>query len=477
VEYSDASVTFPLYKDPSWPGEYFLVDENGNAQYFFGSRFPGNETAFSETHYEYTLGSASSSGNFAKVKTTEEQMSAKCVPYIETVTIAGKITGIRYRFVDPVTKATVSNPDIYIRRIRIHLEDSDIDINPPNIISDYAGEEYSVSTPSSLNPDSITSIEIRFLYKSENPDGIFQNPRPVRSQTTEYRWYFSGTFAEPSDTPGEPGDTPDEPGDTPDEPGNTPGEPGDTPDKPGDTTDESGYVTLPTAEEVQQTKDDWISNHKLTDEIPASFEAVESVNIKTDSHVTFGDDISLNQTSSAIAISQNVAMGGAVVLGTGTLPLVSKSISGLVDLPPVNGFNELSEKYHVIKSFDGGGAIDLLAEYGNRAFDYDVKNQKVILKATIVIIDGPAPVAVADDGIVRPFENDIFGVRLSNDNKYLYIYDGNKDGKATDPIALVAKTNVDENKRNGGGSGGCNAGYGLFGFLLTGLVTRKYRKA
>jgi hypothetical protein len=234
-------------------------------------------------------------------------------------------------------------------------------------------------------------------------------------------------------------------------------------------------VTLPTAEKVQQTENDSISNLV---EVPATFEAAEGVNIRTNSYVTFTDAISLDWTSSAIAISQSVAEGSAVVLGTGTLPLLSKSISGLADLPPVNNFDELVEKYHVIKGFDGGGAIDLLKEYGSKAFDYDAENQKVVLKATIVIIDSPAP--AADTLIVRPFVNDIFGVKLSSDNKYLYIYDGDKNGEAKDPIALVAKTNVednqDNNKSNGGGSGGCDAGYGLLGLLLVGFIARKYQK-
>jgi hypothetical protein len=451
MEYSELNypVTFQLYKDPTTNDEYFLVDENGNVRYFLGSYSSSNETAFSGTPYEYILGSASSSGNFVKIRSTEEQLSAGCVPYLETVTIEGKITSIKYRFVDPATNTTVSNPDIYIRRLRIHLNGSSIDLD---IIPDYAGEEYSASTPS-LNPDDINMIEIRFVYKSENPEGIFQNPRPVHTQTTDYRWFFFGTFAGSSDTP----------------------------DEPGPTTDESGYVTLPTDEDVQGTKDDSRSN---LIEAPATFEAVESVNIRTGSNITFGDDISLNWTSSAIAISQKVAEGGAVVLGTGTLPVVSKSISGLVDLPPVNNFNELTEKYHVIKGFDGGGSVDLLKEFGSRAFDYDTENQKVVLKATIVIIDGPAPINDLDPDMRRPFINDIFGVKLSKDNKYLYIYDGNRNGVVKDPIALVAKTNVDENpgndndtnKGNGGGSGGCNAGFGIFGLLVAGVVTHKYRK-
>jgi hypothetical protein len=48
-------------------------------------------------------------------------------------------------------------------------------------------------------------------------------------------------------------------------------------------------------------------------------------------------------------------------------------------------------------------------------------------------------------------------------------------GVTAEPVSLAGTDNTSSDTSSGG-SGGCNGGYGLFGLLLTGLVTHKYRK-
>jgi hypothetical protein len=128
-----------------------------------------------------------------------------------------------------------------------------------------------------------------------------------------------------------------------------------------------------------------------------------------------------------------------------------------------------------LKHFEGGGAIDLLAEFGDEIFSYKAGDERVKLNATIIIIDGSLPENEPD--VRRYYANGKYGVKLAeaaDGTKCLYIWDGEPDGIASDPLALAAK-------KDGGtppsGGGGCNAGFGLLGLLLAGLVMCKPRKA
>jgi Synergist-CTERM protein sorting domain-containing protein len=81
---------------------------------------------------------------------------------------------------------------------------------------------------------------------------------------------------------------------------------------------------------------------------------------------------------------------------------------------------------------------------------------------------------VSDDpDIKRPFVNSVYGVKLSvnGDNKYLYIYDGDKNGTASDPIALVVKD--DGGNGNGNGGGGCSTGFLSISLIVLPLFLRK----
>jgi hypothetical protein len=434
---ADGPVTFYLVDDE---GEAALGNENGlYAEFRSYSTKTGNETknetAFSGTPYHIESGNIEINGTFGVVRSLNYYMEElKCAPYVETILNSeGKISKIKYRFVNPETLETVSNPDIYMGRndVRFYLNNGDrIVIGADEGARYYDGKEHTIAIPSNLGPfepGDIDYLSIRFSYKSDNPNGEYPDAVGPNFSWTKYKWDFfgdlRGEYEPASTTP--PGSTPEptpEPTPVP-IPEPTP-EPSPAPD----------IITLPNNEDVQQAES--VAGTNLT-ETPAVFEAAESVGIKTNSQVNFaGEEITRERTISAISIEQEIEAGGAVLLGTVTLPLASESLGGIV-MQDVNDFDDLAEKYSVMKGFDGGGVVDLLRAYGRRAFDYD--NGKVVIKPAIIIIDDSAPSIDAD--IIRPFANDVFGVKLSSDNSYLYIYDGDKNGVAQDPIALVARAN------------------------------------
>jgi hypothetical protein len=180
----------------------------------------------------------------------------------------------------------------------------------------------------------------------------------------------------------------------------------------------------------------------------------------------------LNQAfvSSAIAIRQSVSnQGDAVVLGKVALPLNAKSLDG-ADIPKLeaDSLDDLQNSFSVMKYFPNGGGVDLMELYRKigkleTLFEYDAGEKMVKFKKMIIVVDNVVP-SEAD------FKSGSCGVKLVGD--YLYVFDGTKDGTAQDPIALQAQSAPSSN----GGGGGCDAGFGIVGLLLAGLVTLKHRK-
>jgi hypothetical protein len=216
-------------------------------------------------------------------------------------------------------------------------------------------------------------------------------------------------------------------------------------------------IKLPTEEEVEAAQE---AAKKDLGDPNITVEGAKEASLSTNTDVY---EINKALVSSAIAVSQDIAQGGAVVLGKDMeLPLNAKSLDG-TNISKAENLDDLKGKYSVMKYFPNGGGVDLLARYGGALFTYDKDERTVKFTKTIVVVDRPAP-SGAD------FTSGLCGVSLIGD--YLYVFDGTADGTAEDPITLQAKPSG-----SGGGSGGCNAGFGLFGLLLAGLVTLKYRRA
>jgi uncharacterized membrane protein YgcG len=223
-------------------------------------------------------------------------------------------------------------------------------------------------------------------------------------------------------------------------------------------------LTLMTPDEVDTVKEEAKIHLAANDlEVKGAEPASLSANNKIDN-----DNIDKALVSSAIAVSQHITRGGVVVLGKNLgLPLKDKSLAG-EDISAATSFNDLKDKYSVMKYFPNGSRDDLLERYGDALFAYDSAEKMVKFKKTIIVADKQTPSGGAD------FISGPYGVKLTD--KYLYVFDGNENGTAQDPITLQAKSSGSRSN-NSSSNGGCSAGYGLFGLLLAGLVTRKYRKA
>jgi hypothetical protein len=205
---------------------------------------------------------------------------------------------------------------------------------------------------------------------------------------------------------------------------------------------------------------------------PTTFVAADSANIDSSTTIFVSDETMSALTSSAIKTSQEVEKGGAVVVGNFELPLNPKSF-GNKDLPVADSPEKVEKHYRLLKYFQKGGAIDLIKTFGFETILDASALPNLKFKPVLVVIDGPVP---EGDKETERVYNNLYGVRLSENKKYLFVYDGYEDGTASDPIALVANDddNNDHNSSTSSGSSGCNAGYGLFGLLpLAVWVARK----
>jgi hypothetical protein len=241
-------------------------------------------------------------------------------------------------------------------------------------------------------------------------------------------------------------------------------DPADVPDEP-----EKPSIEPPAEEEIEGAKS--TAESELAKQ-PTEFVPAESTHIDSSTTIFISDVTMSALTSSAIQIRQPVTQGGAAVVGPFELPLNLKSFGGK-DLPSASTPEKVKEQYRLLKYFEKGGAINLIDEFG---FDTILDASALLnlkFKPVLVIIDGPVPTGDPDTKTVY---NNLYGVRLSADKQYLFVYDGYEDGVASDPIVLAAnETETSSSESSGGnGSGGCNAGFGLFGLLpLAVWVVRK----
>ena len=168
--------------------------------------------------------------------------------------------------------------------------------------------------------------------------------------------------------------------------------------------------------------------------------------------------------SSAIAVSEDITPGGALVVGTVTLPYNARSLGG-EELEP------FSERYYtVLKYFENGGWVDLKEL---EVVDFDITNKEVKLNAALVIIDGEPG---NEPDVTYSFGSKKYGVKIVEEDgyKFLFVYDGVQNGAARDPILLK-----EDRPGSGPGSGGCDAGFGFGGLVLLGgaaLIRRGKRR-
>ena len=412
-------VNLHLWEWPSDPGNYYIGNSDSAEANFRGS----SESALSEQGFQFSIGDINVNGVTGKIRSTAEQMNKGCVPYVEFVSDDSRLSKIIWRFVNPihVDNALYKNDqnDIdAVRNIRIRTLDGnyyDYNLNlSPNTEEVLQGE---VDVLQNVEIENILFVQINFYFSD----------RLNEKCQTEFQWrFYPATIPIDTDPPG------------------------------------SSVVEKPSTEEldaaIQAIQSDLgIANQKI---IP-----VDKANIQTTENVLVNNGlIDKVSTSSAIAVNQVVEQGGATVVATSiTMPLNTTSFSGQ-SLPRPATSEEFKKAYRVFKTFPNGGQVDLLEKYPD-LFTY--RNDEVILNATLIIVDGEAP---KNDARVDIYY-ERYGIMRQNRNgvNYLYIFDGNADGYASDPIALVANqdSSGDPDPNNySGGSGGCNAGLKLYAFLF-----------
>jgi hypothetical protein len=395
----------------------------------------GAESALSASTFSYTIiGGAGGSGKvFPPIQSVEYQLANKCVPFIELDFASDNktVNGVKWRFVDPAM------PDTPVRANGMTLSHINIDpFDGDYIIYSFDNSNGIDPWPDDRDLSGYIPIDPILFDDLDEVRLFFINPGGYRVDGDVRVYVYEDWSFEINDDGGD--------------------------DISGALVSEADITTITKVTEENLTNQPveivTLDEENGTGEILTGTRAV-SANGRIDAY----------HTSSVISVKQEVEPGGALAFSHELgFALKDKSLED-VELPKPADFDDLKTKYSVLKYFEEGGAIDLLAAF-DEIFSFDDREERVMLNATIIIIDGPAP--KNEDGLNTYYDGS-YGIKLVNagsDGKYLYIWDGIQDGVASDPIALAMKDNS-----NGGG--GCNAGLGLFGLLLVGFAALKCRKA
>jgi hypothetical protein len=239
---------------------------------------------------------------------------------------------------------------------------------------------------------------------------------------------------------------------------------------------------------------------KITDDLSLENVAVvgaDSTKVTTGTSVLAGNESIRAFTTYAVAVNQPVAEGGAVVLATDLSIPTTKTLDG-TEQEKAKDLDELTSNYSLNKYFGGttgdfanGNAVDLLQAYKNTEGLFTLAEDGTLkLNAIVVVIDDKVPAGETD--IQSPLNNSAVGVKVaqhSDGGNYLYIFDGNKDGNASDPIVFARKEatqvpdeevpadDVPSDTTGKSSGGGCNtAGMAGLSFLLFSLIAKISKK-
>jgi hypothetical protein len=118
-----------------WDVDYYYPAKIGDANDSYPYFTSGAETGLSEQNLKVSLGAIDETVKFSKISTTAQQLSGKCVPYLELITNGNKTTGVKWRFVDP------ANPSVALKR----SAGSDVSLMYRIRIVDKSGKRYQVT--------------------------------------------------------------------------------------------------------------------------------------------------------------------------------------------------------------------------------------------------------------------------------------------------------------------------------------------
>jgi Synergist-CTERM protein sorting domain-containing protein len=427
---------FKLWPDESSDYYYSTPGYDSGADFDFVA---GVESALSGQDFSFTLtGEQPVTGTFPTIRTFEKQFKDdKRVPFIEFLfDDDGKtVTDVKWRFVDPAdTKTALPNegdaPTV-----------SNINIDP---IGDHSYISYPASSAGStlegtipidpISIDDLDEVRLFFVY----PDGITDNAVVFE------QWAFVVNGDDESIT--------------------------------GETVTDADIPAVKKAIEENLEPENQPKYIIPVREEDGTGEILTGTQVIKDSNA----NVAASRTSSIISVKQDLGegnKGGAVAFTTELgFRANSESVDHVKKLPEPDWSSIAAFKanYGVLKYFEGGGAIDLLDEFGE-IFSLDPENKRIKMDATIVIIDRPVPKDEPD--VVTSYANEIYGVKLvAGTPNYLYVWDGIEDGIASDPIGLVANEDSETETPGGSSGSGCNAaGFAPLALAAIALATRKKR--
>lgn len=144
--------------------------------------------------------------------------------------------------------------------------------------------------------------------------------------------------------------------------------------------------------------------------------------------------------------------------------------------PQPSDAKNFMDNYRIMKYFGSGrsNVVDLSSLMSGTSYidERDQRTQAFPLKPLIVLVNAAAPTGRSD---VVHASNNKYGAKFDKNNNILYIYDGDFDASATDPIVLERRPQ--SSGGGGGGGGGCEAlgltAVALFAFAALGLATNR----
>ena len=430
----DPDVTFDLrYRDRN---ELLARTESGETIYFWNRADDG----FSDKNFDVGLGSGKvMTGKFPTMRSTAKQVE-QCVPYVECVLNDAKtaITVVKWRFVNPTAPevALTAGPNVpvnwlYHIRLRRHSDEGFVQITDGDrVFADGEKMEGTVTLSEPFPVDDFDRVQVRF-FDTHTYRGTYAFVR--------YEWAFlnKGPKVVVSDE------------------------------------DPNPTLLLPDTEDVEK------ASVALSTDLGrfVRTEPVKPANVSTSAReiVDGGGAVDASSVASAIGVSQDIEAGGAVVVATGLpFPSAATSPNGTA-LPELTSEEDMYKKWSVNKYFEDGTVFDILKRYRDKSI-FRYYDGTAILDATVVIVDDSAA-DISDPDCAKLGSGGKYGVMLKTHGttNYLYIFDGEKNGHAVDPIALEAA-------RSEGGSSssgvGCGVGVGgpvLLSLLGVAVIFRKVR--
>ncbi len=378
--------------------------------------------------FSFTLGEEPAvSGTLPVTRSTAEQLNAY-VPYVELIVENSRVTGFKWRLVSPDNPEKVLVRDdaagidpVWVGGIRVRKHNGEDVYRSSRENGEIVYEEGDELPEVTVTLPPAASVDLRDLQR------VRINVRSAASEesrTENADAYYSWSFVPTSD------------------------------------------VMVPEQELVNKVA----STLGIKKSAPVNPDLLRQYALHEEFRTAVGNidglEIDFAVTMAALLVSQDVPEeGGAVMMDEGTaLMFNTAGYDGTTELDVPTSLNDLRTHYSILKSFPGGGTVDLLAKYPDL---FEFTQAGVDFKAIIAIIDAEAPASA------QLAEGSPYGVELKNG--ILCIYDGKPDKIASDPITLQEKKNSTSDSNSG-----CDAGFGAFALLFSivawAMLKRKHLK-